>query len=405
MKVYIGIDWSEKKHDVCWLHENGEVLRTLEIGHTLEGFVALDKARRELSIEAKDCVVGMETAHNLLVDYLWDQGYEQVYVLPPRVVKSLQGRFRQSGARHDPWDARLIADILRTDQRRYTAWQPDSPLTRQIRSAVGLVGYLTKEIVRNSNRLRAVLLRYYPAALNLFSSLDAPITLAFIQAYPTPQAADRLSYAEFEQFLRLHRHTQTKKWPNIYNQLKADYPKTKAEIAAIYSAQAVTLARILYELVVNKQTWLKELTRLYEAHPDREIYASLPCAGTFLEPALLAKLGDDRQRFPSPKVLQATAGTCPVTQRSGKRHVVYFRRACDHEFRTIVQQWAKLTVEKSPWAEAYYRTILPKCGSTNDAVRRLANRWLEIVWRIWQDRVPYDQEFHLKQHLLRCKPR
>ncbi len=401
MKVYIGIDWSEKKHDICYLHENGEVLRKLEILHNMEGFFALDKARQELGVQAEDCVVGLETSHNSLVDYLWDQGYLQIIVLPPKVVKSSQGRYRQSGAKDDPWDARLIADILRTDQKRYTVWKPDSPLTRQIRSAVRMLSHLNKELVRNTNRLRAVLLRYYPAALELFTHLDAPVTLAFIQTYPTPEAAAKLSYEDFASFLRKHHHSQPKTWVHSFNQLKKLDVYSQAEVVAAYSPQAVTLANILAVLVESKHCWLKELTRLYESHPDRTIYSTLPAAGTFLEPALLAKLGDDRNRSPTPKVLQAVAGTCPVTQRSGKRKVVYFRWACDHEFRHIVHQWAKLTLDVSPWAEAYYSSVLPHCRTSNDAIRRLANRWLEILWRLWQDRKPYDQAYHLRQHISR----
>jgi transposase len=404
MTVYIGIDWSEQKHDICYVRENGEVLRNLQVKHTMDGFVTLDQGRRELGIQAEECVVGLETAHNLLVDYLWEQGYVQIYVLPPKAVKSAQGRFRQSGAKDDRWDAHLIADMLRTDQHRYTPWQPDSLLTRQIRSCVRMVVQINKELIRNTNRLRAVLLRYYPAALNLFARVDAPILLAFIQTYPTPQAAEALSYEKFCNFVRKHHHTQPKKWPHSYNRLQELYPLTSADVVAAYSPQAITLAKILAVLVESKATWLKRLSCLYENHPDRAIYASLPAAGTFLEPALLAKLGDDRQHFPTPKVLQAVAGTCPVTQRSGKRQSVYFRRACDREFRYIVSQWAKLTVDVSPWAEAYYQSVLPHCRNSNDAYRRLANRWLEILWRLWQDRIPYDQAFHLKQHTSRKKP-
>lgn len=65
-------------------------------------------------------------------------------------------------------------------------------------------------------------------------------------------------------------------------------------------------------------------------NPDHEIYDSLPQAGALLAPALLAKLGDDRARYPNPAILQAVAGTCPVTKRSGKHAHVYFRTACDH---------------------------------------------------------------------------
>ncbi|MGA2821234.1 MAG: transposase [Anaerolineales bacterium] len=129
MKVSIGIDWSENKHDNCFMHESGEVPPVLQIQHTISGFRELDQARQSLGVEAQDVVVGLETAHNLLVDHLWDQGYTPIYILPPRAVQSAHGWFPQSGAKDDPWDGRLIADILRTDQRRHNSWKPDHSLT------------------------------------------------------------------------------------------------------------------------------------------------------------------------------------------------------------------------------------------------------------------------------------
>src|SRR5215207_7666532 len=44
MQVYIGIDWSENKHDVCFMHETGAVLLMLQIQHTMAGFRELDQA-------------------------------------------------------------------------------------------------------------------------------------------------------------------------------------------------------------------------------------------------------------------------------------------------------------------------------------------------------------------------
>src|SRR5512146_2119673 len=46
MKVYIGIDWSENKHDVCFLNELGEVLLVKQIPHTIAGFPQLGQARQ-----------------------------------------------------------------------------------------------------------------------------------------------------------------------------------------------------------------------------------------------------------------------------------------------------------------------------------------------------------------------
>src|SRR6266545_1822259 len=194
MKVYLGIDWSENKHDICFLHGSGEVLLVLQIEHTLAGFRQLDQAGQSLGVGRQEVVIGLETAHNLLVDYLWDQGYAQIYVLPPNVVNSAQTRYRQSGAKDDAWDARLIADLLRTDQKRYAAWQPDQPLTRQIRAEVRFANQLGRELVRDGNRLRSILLRYYPAALEAFPHLDGMVSLAFLQAYPTLRQAQVLSF-------------------------------------------------------------------------------------------------------------------------------------------------------------------------------------------------------------------
>jgi len=322
------------------MHESGEVLRVLQIKHTIAGFRELDQARQSLGVEQPEIWIGLETAHNLLVDYLWDQGYAQIYILPPNAVKSSQKRFRQSGAKDDPWDARLIADMLRTDHNRYTPWKPDCSLTRQIRAEVRFATQLGQQVVRDGNRLRSVLLRYYPAATEAFSHLAGLVSLAFVQAYPTPQQAESLSFEELKTFLRQHHHTQPRFWATTYARLHNDHPRPNPEVQAAYLPLALAQARILEQLVRSHKESLARLGKLYLQHPDHEIYDSLPRAGALLGPALLAKLGDDRGRYPTPAVLQAVAGTCPVTNRSGKYSRIYFRTACDHDFRHIVQQWA-----------------------------------------------------------------
>ncbi len=404
MQVYIGIDWSERKHDLIFTNEAGGVIQKLVVPHNLEGFQQIDEARAKLGVQASECILGIETAHSLLLDFLWDREYQAVYVLPPNVVRSSQGRYRQSGARSDQSDAWLIADILRTDRQRYHPWTPGSPLLQQIRVKVSMLNYLSKECQRMSNRLRAVLTRYYPVAANLFSSLTAQIALAFIQAYPTPQAAAELSFEAFQAFARQQGHVQTKRLPRNYACLQRLQPVPEATTTA-YSVEAQLLSRLLMELVVAKNQAERDVQELFQQHPDAFIFQSLPRAGDFLEPALLVKFGEDRQRFPTATSIQALAGTCPVTDASGKRKTVKFRYACDHEFRHIAQQWALATLKESTWAIAYYEQVRPKCSSTSHAIRCLANRWLAVVWKLWQTRQTYDEGYHLQQRMLRCKPR
>lgn len=405
MAVYVGIDWSEEKHDVVFLNEQGAILGQLTMSHSVEGLRALEKTREYLGVSRDECVVALETAHNLIMDFLWDQGYQQVYVIAPSVIKSCRGRYGNSGARDDQLDGQLIADVLRTDRLRLRQWQPDSLLIRQMKAKVSLVDYLTRQQVRLSNRLRAILLRYYPAALMVFSSLSAQITLHFLQHYPTPQAAAGLTWLKFEAFALKHHYPHPKRLTACFARLQHPQPEASPETVRAYQDEVPALAAMLLQVIQTKQDNLKALSALFEQHPDQFIFASLPGAGQFLAPALLTKFGDDRQRFPAPAGLQALAGTCPVTDRSGKRKVVKFRVACDHQFRHFVRQWVHFSLAQSVWANAYWQQVRPHCHNDSHAYRCLANRWLAITWHLWQTRQAYDETYHLQQRALRSKPR
>jgi transposase len=408
MQVYIGIDWGEEKHAVVFMNEAGANLADLTIPHTLEGMVQFDAARQTLGLAPADCLIGLETAHTLWIDYLWSQAYPQVYVLPPNQVKSNQGRFRQSGARDDPVDARLIADILRTDRGRLQPWHPDSLLTRQMRAKVSLILHLTKQTTRLSNRLRSVLLRYYSAAVLVFKGgLTTQIAPEFVLAYPTPQAAQALTYAEFEGFARAHGYRQPKHLPGCFARLQASYPAASPETVQVYQAEASLLARLLLETTRAKVGELAQLQALYRQHPQYALFASLPGAGKLIGPGQLVKFGDDRQRFPHPSSVQALAGTCPVTERSGKRKTVQFRRACDKEWRYLCQEWAMALVHRTqaPIACAYYEAIRPRCHSEQHAYRCVANRWLAIAWKLWYTGQIYNEAYHFQQRAARSQPR
>jgi transposase len=404
MTVYIGIDWSSKKHDIVFLNEAGGIIAYQTIPHTPLGFEAFDHQRMKLGMEVDDCLVGIETEHNLFLDYLSSHEYRQIYVIPPTTIKDSRGRFGASKANTDRSDAHLIADLLRTDRARLHVWHADSLLTQQIAALTSLEHFLTHTIIQTNNRLRNVLWRYYPNAASVFTGLDLPISLEFICAFPTPQAAAQLTFEQFQAFARSHHHSALSKLPACFARLQKPQPQARQQTVLAFQSEAVRLARLSLQAVRDKAATIREIQVLFVEHPDYPIFSSLPGVGAILAPALLAKFGDDRQRYPTPQVLQSVAGTCPVTRQSGKHKYVSFRYACDHEFRWIVQQWAKCSIDDSVWAYSYFQSIHPHCDSLSHAYRRLANRWLEIAWRLWQDKVPYDEERHLRQHALRVKP-
>lgn len=406
MQIYLGIDWSHTHHDACWQDGDGHVLSRMTVPHTIEGLRELDGELEKLGRCRTDCWVGLETAHTLLIDFLWDAGYGHLYVIPPGAIKGARRRYRQTNAHTDQSDAWVIADVLRTDPATLYAWQPDSFLVRQIRVKVSWLHFLTKEIRRLSNRLWAVLGRYYPAALQVFCEVASPIALLFVQAYPTPEAAGGLTLQAFTQFARDHRYRQPDTVLSAaYARLQRAYPTASAATVTAYSEEAVWLAQHLLATIEHKKAEIVRLQERFRQHPDHELFASLPGAGDLLAPALLAKFGDDRQRFPNPQSLQSLAGTCPVTEQSGKGRRVHFRQACDHEFRQIVQQWAKASVTQSSWATTYWHSVREHSRSASHAYRCLANRWLAIAWKCWQAHQPYNEAVHLQNRAQRLVTR
>jgi len=403
MKLYIGIDWSVNKHDIVFMNERGGVIERKTISHEEKGFWEIKKTSEQLEMKRQNCIIGIETEKNLLVEWLWGQGYESIYIIPPKMTKSLRGRHRSSRARTDQSDAELLADMVRTDRARLRKWRPNSVLTRRISVKVNMVQFQTKNIVRISNRLWAILSVYYPAALAVFSNIKTQIALEFILTYPTPIEAQRLSYQEFSEFCRKHRYSIRSRITKSYARLQERHAPVPSEAIVIYQEEALYLSELLLQYIRAKIRTIKELQELFLQHPDANIFSSLPGAGALLAPSLLAQFGDDRMRFPNAKSVQMIAGTCPVTIASGKRKVVRYRQACDRQFRAVAIQWAKGSIISSPWANAYFTKVYRRGKTASHAYRCLANRWLAILWKLWQTGEEYDEAYHLQQRNLHMR--
>lgn len=398
-----GIDQSQKKHDVCLMNELGRQLARFEIPHHVQGFQRLHEERQKIQDSPQDCLVALESGHSLLVDYLLDQCY-QVYVIPGKAVDRYRDRHRQSRSASDRTDAVVLAEVLRTDRHLHTPWHADQPITREVGSLVTLVHDLKRSVVRITNRLRSLLWRYYPIAAELFSGLDKQIALQFIQAYPTPQQAKQLTSTQFTAFCRAHQYRRSDLITRRHGQLLNAQTFASSEVAEAYASQAQALARVTFSLLKERDQAQKQLTQTFEQHPDYHIFQSLPGAGEFLAPALLSRFRDCRARFPTAAVAQAIAGTSPVTVQSGKKRRVQFRHACDKDFRYYAGQFSRCSTQRAPWAAAYFATVRPRYEKASQAYRCLANRWIAIIWRLWTDRVAYDEAVHLRNRHIGHRP-
>ncbi len=395
-ELLVGVDWSQSHYDIAVVAPNGALLTQFRIAKTASEFSLFAEKIDQFGVPATHCHIGLETAHNILIDFLWSRQYA-AYVIAPSIVKSSRGRFGNSGAYTDAQDAHLIADLLRTDRERFAPWQPDSELLMRIKTKLGHVDHLTKLITSQTNRLRNILLRVYPQVLQAFNDLQVSIVLHLLVAYPTAAALTALSYAEFAAFCR-NQHCHRLDWITTwYSRLQQSQPPVQSTLAAAYQDEIVFMAQQLILLIREKKQALKQAQALCQQHPAWPIFASLPGTGDMLQPKLLVMFGEDRARFPSPQDMRALAGTCPVTKQSGKRKSIQFRRACNHSFRETAHQLAVASVQQVDWAAAYFTAALSRGLRKNHAYRCLANRWLGIIWKLWQTRHLYDEAYHLQQ--------
>jgi len=229
----------------------------------------------------------------------------------------------------------------------------------------------------------------------------------FVQRIPTAQALKEAGKRKWEKFLHSRHLWRAESAPRRLElfaratEFCGSAPMTNAK-----SQLALSLVSMLFALEKQLGIYRQRIEELFKRHPDHDLFGSLPGAGPKIGPRLLSEIGDDRARFGNElQPLQCLAGTAPVTRRTGKartnppRWPCHQRWACDKHLRHAMHLFAEQTLSRCAWAEIYYRHHRQKGRSHADALRRLGQRWITIIYRMWMDRKPYDAMLHNQNQL------
>ena len=386
--VFAGIDWASADHAVCVVDSAGTALWRHTVAHSRAGLARLVTRLLELGVAR----VGIERPDGPVVEALLDAGLP-VAVVPPRQVKNLRSRYRGAG-KDDRFDAYLLADTMRTDGHRYTDLTRDTPATTGLRALIRARQDLVEVRVGLVNQLRHTLELAFPGAVGLFFDLHSPIARAFLRRFPTAAQAAVLDEEAMTAWLTAEGYCGRTPAAVFIDRLRtAPAGLTGIEADA---RRHITLALLTAIDVIEDQT--AELSRcINEAlalHPDATIFTSLPRAGQIRAAALLAEIGDARGRYPTADSLAAAAGACPVTFESGKHRGVGFRYAADAKLRRALTDFADDSRHANLWAADIYRRARDRGKRHPHAVRVLARAWTAVIWRCWQDNVPYDPARH-----------
>ena len=399
MGSYAGVDWAADKHDVRVADETGQELLAATFAHDEAGLRSLCRQLVRLKVE----LVAIERPDGLLVERLLDAGL-RVLALHPNQVAATRARFRVSGGKSDRFDAFVLSELARTDSHRFRVLEPDADETKALRALTRAREDLVRTKVATGNQLRSELERFWPGPIGLFCDLDSPISLAFLESYPSPADARSLGEKRLAAFLARQRYSGRQQPAQLLAKLRRAPQGRVGEIELGARRQLVLcLVQTLKMLGAQIDTLERQIATSIRTHPDGEIFTSLfKDPGSFITAAeMLAEMGDCRTRYPARDALAGDAGQAAVAIESGKRKAACFRWGCNKRLRSSFCRLADSTRHWHPWAQDLYAQARARGHDHPRALRTLGRAWCRIVWRCWQDGVPYAPARHraLQRHV------
>lgn len=388
-----GIDWADREHAVCLLGEAGLEHATLP-QHPRD--VAQWRTQLRQRFGDRPLLVAVEQSRGALIHALLAQGDIDVYPVNPKQLARYREALFPSGAKSDPGDAELLALFLREHRDRLRVLRPDTVETRQIGRLAECRRKLVDERKRLVNRLRDELKNYFPLLIELFGKkLAAPLVLELLKRWPTLTQLRRAHPNTLRNFLKEQGVRNKDRQTELIEAVRAAVPLTKdpgiVEPAALY-AQA--LARQIAQLNRSVQIFDEQLEPLVAAHPDQDIFRSVPGAGDAFVPRLIAAFGTDRQRYQAAENLLNYSGIAPVGQTSGRSRKIVKRRHCPKFLRQTFHEFADQARKWSPWSKAFYAMKRDQGMKPPAALRALAFKWIRILHRLWTTRETYSEDLY-----------
>jgi Transposase/Transposase IS116/IS110/IS902 family len=407
----VGIDWAESFHDVALGQPGAGVIEQFRIEHGPAGVGRLVARCLELEPDPAEVRVVLETRHGLLVEALADAGFTVLPVNPDLVARR-RGPARKKDDAEDARICCLLALDAYLDLRQLI---PHGELGAELRAIARDDERAARDERRIGNRLRADLLAVFPAAIDIAAGdLGSAVFLQLLQRWPSAAELAGASREELDAFARSARHG----WPGrfadrVAQAMSAPRLAVRPELARAKAGSIRLAAAQLLLLRAQRREWEKRMGELLlgaprhgrdktpkdpspgKAFPGGEIYLSMPGLGDRLAARVAGEIGEHYQQYPAPNALQCYAGRAPVTRRSGRSEFTVARRlAYNHHLGEAVQQWAFCSLSRSAWARQFYDAKIAAGDSHHAALRKLGNRWLEVLWHCLHKGVQYDEALH-----------
>lgn len=397
--IYLGLDWAEEHHDLALLDGDGTLLGELRVGDSMVGVSQIHELVGQHEDDPSQVAVGTESVQGLVPRALAAAGYA-VYEINPMASSRYRDRHHLSGAKSDRGDAKMLADVVRTDRHNHRQFTGDSDLAEGIGVLARAHQTLIHERQTQVNRLRSTLRQYYPAMLVAFPQLavssgrGSQDAMALLEQAPTPEQGRALSTAKIRSALRKAGRLRNleARAEQVRTALRSPQLETGPIVTSAYGRTVRAMARIVRETTAQIEELAAELESRFEEHPDAKIIRSLPGLGVVLGARALGEFGDAPNRYADARARKNYATTAPVTRASGKLRLVVARRGGNRRLGETCLRWAFGATQASPGARAYYDSLRARQKTHGQALRAVANRLVGILHACLAKGVVYDEE-------------
>jgi hypothetical protein len=196
--LFLGDDWAEAHHDIELQDHDGRVLTRCRLAEGVSGLTRLHGLIADHLAdddEPESVLVGIETDRGGWVHALVAAGCT-VYAINPEQAACYRERLTISGAKSNPGDAHVLAEIVRKDREHHRVVAGDSEQAEVVTTVARTHQTMIWTRQRQANQLRSMLREFYPAALEaLGEELAGRDALAVLAIAPTPAAGRALSTA------------------------------------------------------------------------------------------------------------------------------------------------------------------------------------------------------------------
>jgi transposase len=390
-QAYIGLDWADEGHQGSLQEAGSERIEHFELKQTPQAIQEWVGQLRKRFGNGK-LAVALEQKRGALIYSLMKYEIFVIFPLNTTAVKSYRKALRASGAKDDVSDSEIQLDFLQKHMERLRRWNAEPVVTRQLRFLVESRRKLVDQATAVSNRVTALLKEYYPAALQMVAEVKSRLGCAFLKRWPSLPALKRAKPEQLKKFYHKHNCRGSRIIRDRITVAAAAQPLIQ-EQQMIRTYRLLLLAEVaqLKALMAAVEQLDQEIEKVFNHHPDAEIYRSFPAAGAALAPRLAAAMGEDRSKFDSATGLLNLTGVAPVTIHSGKSRIVAFRLGAPKFQRQTFIEFARISTHLSTWAQTDYLAYRARGNSHQAAIRRIAYKWIRILYRCWKDRIPYDE--------------